>query len=202
MDAVRENGGMGRMRMFIMIACSLLAVAGLAEPADRTIFGPVKYEVKERYGADNRYTATFKAPGDLVVVRLKNGDTWPERPDVLSFSVNGKEILREARYEHPVIATFAQLPGENSLEVFVKDAKPSGMRRPKPTPKFTTLSVLRSPISGVEGSFGGVTYEQIIEYVKTIKRITRPDALAAVVTAAGLQNEHAVRASASERFLK
>jgi HEAT repeat protein len=200
MDAVRENSGMGLVSMFIMIACSLLAVAGVAEPAERTIFGPVKYEVKERYGAENRYTAAFKAPEGLVVVMLRNGDTWPERPDVLGFSLNGKEVLREARYEHPVIATFARLPRENTFEIVVKDAKPSGMRRPKPTPKFTTLSVVRSPISGVEGSFGGVTYDLIVEFVKTIKRITKPDALAAAVTAAGLQNEHAVRAEAIRKL--
>lgn len=199
-DGRRETDTMHRARKPILFTCILLTVAGIAGAAERTIFGPVKYEVKERYGAENRYTGTFKAPEGLLVIRLQNGSTWPERPDVLRFSLNGKEVLREARYEHPVIASFARLAGESSFEVVVKDAKPSGMRRPKPTPKFTSLSVVSSPVAGVEGTFGGVTYDQIVEYVKTIRMIAAPAAQAAAMTAAGLQNDPAGRAEAVRKL--
>lgn len=190
---------MGR-RFLISLLPVLLPVLSFAASPERPLFGPVKYEVKERYGAENRYRGSFNAAEGLFAVKLQNGDKWPERPDFLEFTLNGVKLLKEARYEHPVIACLVRLKKENSFEIVLKDAKPSGMKRPVPTPKFTYVSVLRPPLHGIEGAFGADTWENLVKYLEVIKGIKSAEAAQLAAAAAGLQNELAVRTDAVRKL--
>lgn len=184
-------------RSLISFLILLLPVLSPAAAPEKPLFGPVKYEVKQRYGAENRYVGSFNAAEGLFVVRLQNGDKWPERPDFMEFRLNGVTLLKEARYGHPVIACFVRLKKDNSFELILKDAKPSGMKRSVPTPKFTYISVLRPPLQEIEGVFGADTWENLVKYLGVIKRIEGAQAAQLAAAAAGLQNELDVRTEAA-----
>ncbi len=187
------------MRAYLLITVLFLAQASDAA-AEKILFGPQKYEVKERYGALNTYKADFTASEGLFVVRLQNGDKWPERPDFLEFTLNNVKYLREARYDHPVIALFVRLGRQNSFQLMLRDAKPSGMKRPTPTPKFTYVTVVPPPVQGIEGAFGARTWEDAISYVKKIKNIKNSVAQTLAAEAAGLQNDTSARAEALRKL--
>lgn len=188
----------GLLRM--VAAFCILLPFGTAVAAEKPSFGPMKYDVKERWGTDNRYTATFTAPEGPGLIKLQNGEKAAERPDRMTLSVNGEGLLREGAYTHPVMGCFVPLKRENSVELSLKDAKPTGLRRPKPTPKFTTITVLAPPVPGVQGVFGALTWDLLLAYVKSIKGIKNAQAASLAQTAAGLQNDIAARAEAVRKL--
>ncbi len=120
--------------------CSLTAMA-----AEKDIFGPEVFDVKERYGKQNKYTRTFQASEDLYLIKIQNGESAAGRTDSLELTVNGEKILREDRYGFGAIACFVKLKKDNTFEVNVKDDKPSGFRRPPLPPRSVTITVMPAP---------------------------------------------------------
>lgn len=164
---------------------------------EQTMFGPVKYAVKERFGKENRYQEKFKSPAGVALIKVQNGETLPERADVLEFTVNGTTLLRERPYEYRFLACFVKLNAENTFDLVLKDAKPTGFRRPTPTPKNVTITalpareMLSSPVVLGLGS-----WEDLPAYIDSLKAIKSPEALGLAVKAAGLENDTAARGDA------
>ena len=76
------------LAFLFLFSCALFAVAG-----EKETFGPVTYDVKERYGLDNVYTGSFSAADGLFIIRLQLGNKIPERPEQLQLTVNGQKVV-------------------------------------------------------------------------------------------------------------
>ncbi len=180
------------------VAVVLVALfAGVpAMAAQQQVFGPKQYDVIERYGKENRYSETFKAGEGLYLVKIQNGERPPERVDLMEFSINGKKLLRDDRYEYRFIACFAALQKENFFELVLKDRKPVGSKRPPPVPKFVTITIMPAPIKAPEGAFGLNSWRGLKDYIGGIQKIKAPESMSLAVSAASLQNDIAVRSEA------
>mgnify|MGYP003433339446 CR=1 FL=1 len=108
----------------------ILFVAVIAAPLswaadEKPVFGPKTYEVRERFGLENRSSDVVKVREGRYMLKLQNGTVPLERPDFLEVMVNGEKVLQENPYLHAVIACYVTLKKENTLTVMVRDAKPS-----------------------------------------------------------------------------
>ena len=192
-------------RKVAVIAAILTMVAvavSFAGVAEQTIFGPVKYDVKERYGKVNRYTGTFKTGEGLHLIKLQNGDKLPERSDWIEFTLNGEKLLNDGKYGYRYIGGFVNLKRENTFEIVLKDDKPSGFRRPALPPRFVTVSV--HPVAPaqkkMQGMFGLNAWDGLTKYSETILKIKNANALSLALSASGLQNEVSVRSDAMRKL--
>lgn len=176
-----------------------LSLAGIS-PAEQSLHGPVKYEVKERYGKDNKYRGTFTAKEKIAIIRLQNGEGRTYRPDLLEFSLNGEVLLREGSYEHPLLVCFATLQPENTYEIAVKDFTPAGFKRPPVSPRNIVVSVLPASLKMTNAVFGIYAWEELKDYVDLIQRIKTPGSAELAIAAANLQNEISVRKDSLRRL--
>jgi HEAT repeat protein len=179
----------------ITLFCSLAAPA-----AEKDLFGPEAFSIKERYGKDNKYTRTFQASEDLYLIKIQNGEPATGRIDSLEFTVNGEKILREDKYGFGFIACFAKLKKENTFEVNVKDDKPSGFRRPPLPPRAVTITVMPAPARIGTGSLGLMLWDQLKIMTNAVQKIKTPGGGALAFAAANLQNDLSVRTEAMRKL--
>jgi HEAT repeat protein len=175
--------------------CSLAAMA-----AEKDIFGPELFDVKERYGKDNKYTRTFQASEDLYLIKIQNGEQASGRTDSFEFTVNGEKILREDRYGFGFIACFVKLRKENTFEVNVKDDKPSGFRRPPLPPRSVTITVMPALARIGTSSVGLTVWDQLKSMTNAVQKIKTPGGGALAFAAANLQNDLSVRTEAMRKL--
>lgn len=175
--------------------CSLTALA-----AEKDIFGPEVFDVKERYGKENKYTRTFQASEDLYLIKVQNGEQAAGRTDSLEFTVNGEKVLREDRYGFGAIACFVKLKKDNTFEVRVKDDKPSGFRRPPLPPRSVTITVVPATVRIGTGSVGLTLWDELKTLTGAIQNIKTPGGGALAFAAANLQNEISVRTEAMRKL--
>ncbi len=187
-----------KLALFLLLMslfCSLTAMA-----AEKDLFGPEAFDVKERYGKDNKYTRTFQASEDVYLIKVQNGETFSGRTDFIDFSVNGEKILREDRYGFGFIACLVKLKKENTFEINIKDDKPSGFRRPQLPPRSVTISVMRVRDRIGVGSVGLSAWDQLTILTAAVQKIKTPGGGALAFAAANLQNELSVRTEAMRKL--
>jgi len=167
----------------------MFVLAGTALAADQPIFGPVKYEVKERFGKDNRYTATVKTAEGLYLIKLQNGEKPAERSDYIEFSVNGEQLLKNDKYDYLFIAGFVQLHKENTFELNIKDEVPTGFKRPTPTPKNVTITIMPAPVKLGKVLLGLNSWSFLNDITGSLLKIKDPSVASLAVQVASLQTE-------------
>jgi HEAT repeat protein len=184
--------------LFLMVVLFAFTVSG-AEP-EKTIFGPERYDVKERYGRNNVYKAGFKAAEGRYLIRLQNGSRPPERSDFIEFTLNGQKLLREGAYPYGFVATVANLQKENSFEIVLRDAAPSGFKRPPLPPRFVVVTVM--PFTGKlpNGAYGVNAWDGLKDITGNLEKITNPESASLAVTAINLQNDAPARAEAIRKL--
>jgi len=193
------------MKKLRIIAAAFWMVMGsvsLAVSADQTVFGPTRYDVKERYGKPNQYTVTFAASEGLYLLKLQNGEKLPERSDWIEMVVNGEKVLKDDKYGYRYLGGFLNLHKDNKIEITLKDDKPSGFRRPALPSRFVTLTVAQAPVAmkKMKGIFGLNAWEDLPKYSEVIMKIKSGEALALAMDAASLQNDTAARADAMRKL--
>jgi HEAT repeat protein len=171
-----------------------------AMAAEKDLFGPAQFDVKERYGKDNKYAGSFQASEDLYLIKVQNGDVPAGRTDSLEFTVNSEKVLKEDRYSFGFIACFTKLKKENTFEVSIKDDKPSGFRRPPLPPRSVTITVVPTVTRIGLGSLGLTAWDQLEKLTGAILKIKTPGAGALAFAAANLQNEPSVRMEALRKL--
>ncbi len=187
-----------KLAVFVLLMglfCSLTAMA-----AEKDIFGPEQFDVKERYGKENNYTRTFQASEDLYLIKIQNGELAAGRTDFIEFTVNGEKILQEDRYGFGFIASFVKLRKENTFEVNVKDDKPSGFRRPQLPPRSVTITVMPALARIGTGSVGLAVWDQLKSMIAAVQKIKTPGGGALAFAAANLQNDLSVRTEAMRKL--
>ena len=193
---------MKRLRMMAAISMMVIVAVSLAGAAEQVIFGPEKYDVKERYGKVNRYTGTFTAGEALYLIKLQNGDKLPERSDWIEFTLNGEKLLNDGKYGYRYFGGFSNLKKENTFEIVLKDDKPTGFRRPVLPPRFVTLTVL--PVAPAQkkmkGVFGLNTWDGLAKYSETILKIKNAEALSLALSASSLQNDVSARSDSLRKL--
>ncbi|HAR45433.1 MAG: hypothetical protein A2X56_11825 [Nitrospirae bacterium GWC2_57_13] len=172
----------------------ILFVAVIAAPLswaadEKPVFGPKTYEVRERFGLENRSSDVVKVREGRYMLKLQNGTVPLERPDFLEVMVNGEKVLQENPYLHAVIACYVTLKKENTLTVMVRDAKPSGMRRPAPTPKSLLLTVTPARLADFAGAYGAASGNDLQVLLKSILSIRDPEARSRAEEGANLRND-------------
>ena len=191
-------------RPAMLTALLLLAAAAVpsAPAADKTVFGPAKYEVADRYGKANRYTASFRASEALYLVLIENGEKPGERPDFIEFSLNGVHMLRNDQYLYRYLACFAKLRADNSFELVLRDRIPEGFRRPAPTPKNAVVSAVtvQANMAVLNGVFGAQSREGLQEVVDALVKIKSPEARQYAMKSASLQNDLSTRLDAARKL--
>jgi len=181
--------------LLCLLLCSLFFTTAAAS-AEQPLFGPTKYEVIERYGKMNRYQAAFTVKEGLYLIKLQNGDQPRERPDILGFSVNGETLLREGAYGHDFFACVVALRKENTFELVIKDVRPTGFKRPIPTPRNVFVTVLPLSLKLSRGVFGLHAWEDLSAYADMVQKIKSPGSATLAVAAANQSNDTAVRTEA------
>lgn len=168
--------------------------------AEEQIFGPRRYDVKERYGLDNRYRETVRAPGGPALIKIQNGSQPPDRPDFIDMSVNGKQLIGGEQFGYAYFACFITLGKENVIELNLRDQKPAGLNRPFLPPRFVFLSVLPAPRFFPEGVYGVRNWEALDEFISVVRKVQSADAQALAVRAADLRQPAAARVEALRRL--
>ena len=160
------------MKQFLMLLVFLItgSVANAAV-AEKAVFGPVQYDVKERYGKENVYKGSFKASEGVYLIKLQSGSKMPERVDIMEFTLNGEKLLKEGKYDYNFIAGITGLQTENNFEVVLKDARPSGFKRPPLPPRFIIMTV--TPYSGTlqKGFYGLYVWESLKDLTALLQKI-------------------------------
>jgi HEAT repeat protein len=189
---------MYRTSIVLAIVSAILLGATTVPAADQPIYGPVKYDVKERYGRLNTYTASFPATDGLYLIKFQNGETPAERSDYLQLSVNGQPVVPDGRYAYRYFACFLDLRKENTLTVVIRDERPSGMRRPPPIPKNVILTVLPVPagMKTLRGSFGIFDWATVKDINLLFDKIKGEQALRLAMDASSVHLSVADRAAA------
>ncbi len=185
----------------LLIVLSIAAVVP-AQAANGAIFGPVKYDVKERYGKPNTYTVTFPANDGLFLIEIKNGNELPERCDLIELTLNGEKTLVEDKYGYRFLAGFLPLKKENTFELILKDDKPSGFRRPILPPRFVIMTITPAPqgTNRMLGVFGINNWDLLKPYADLFSKITSPQAYTLALEAADLRRSFEKRADAMRRL--
>ena len=189
-------------RIITSILLLFLAVAATAAGAEQTVFGPAKYDVKDRYGKKNHYSAAVPAAPGLYVIRIMNGEQPAERPDYVGVAVNGRKILIDDRYPFRYVASFIELAKENTLEVDMRDEQPAGFRRAPATPKNIVVTVLPAPPSmkSLRGTFGMGSWEALKDVADGFLRIKDPAAAQLAMDSVSLHLSSGERAAAVRKL--
>ncbi len=171
---------MNIVRCFALILLLLQSSGVYAQAAivdEQALFGPVQFDMKDRYGALNRYAAKFSTVEDVYLIKLQNGATPDEKVDWLECSVNGETIVRGDKYPFPFIAVFVKLKSENTIEIAIRDDVPTGLRRPPATPKniiVTVFPVSASRQQRLRGSFGIMDWSKLNDLVDRMLSVPAP----------------------------
>lgn len=187
-------------RAFVLFAALLCFAASAQAAAQPPVFGPVTYDVKARYGRENIYRETIAAPEGLYLIKLQNGELASQRPDFLSFSVNGETLLPEKKYGYRYFACFVQLKSTNVFELAIKDATPSAFKRPSLSARnaVVTITPANGKIMGV--ALGVQAWEDAAYYAEALLKISSSEASAFAFAAANLKNNPEVRAEAMKKL--
>jgi HEAT repeat protein len=174
----------------------LFSCAHFAAAEEKTIFGPVTYDVKERYGLNNPYTGSFGAGQGLYIIRIQLGTKPPERPEYIALTMNGRQVLPNNVYEFAYIACIVRLQKENSFVIDLKDASPSGFKRPPLPRRFAVMSVL--PYAGKipEGSYGLTAWEGLEQLGNLLQKISNPASAVLAASSINVGSDPAARAQA------
>ena len=185
----------------ILVMLVMAAGGGAADAADQNVFGPMKYDVKERYGKPNVHAGTFAATEGLYLLKLQNGENQSERSEWIELTVNGEKVLRDGKYTYRFLGGFLNLRKENVIEVVLKDEKPSGFRRPMHPPRFVTITVAPVPpaMNRMLGVFGLNAWEDLAKLSGAVLKIKNAEAQALAMSAASLTNDAAARADAMRK---
>lgn len=185
--------------VLIIMGCATMN-AGAAD--EKAVFGPVQYDVKERYGKLNRFTVPFPASDAVYLVKIQNGERREKRTDLIELSVNGVKVLRNDQYSHLFMAYVVKLKKENSFELVLRDHTPPGFRRPPALPKHVTVTVLTAPpdAKNLSGIFGLNTWEDLKKLSEAVQKISKPEAAALAMNAMNLQNDMAARTDAVRKL--
>jgi len=175
-------------KYFGALFLAVMIFAQQAEAADQPIFGPVKYDVKERFGKDNLYSETFKAAEGLYLIKIQVGEKSEERAEWIEFSLNGEKLLKDDKYEYRFLACIVKLQSENKFELLLKDNKPSGFKRPAPTPRNVIITVIPAPVKISKVIFGLNFWESLKEFTESIQKIKDPAAVSLAIQIASLQS--------------
>jgi len=87
---------MKNLRIILALLGLVTGGISISGAADEAIFGPVKYDVKERYGKANQYAGTFAASEGLYLIKLQNGEKPQERSEWIELTLNGSLVLFRA----------------------------------------------------------------------------------------------------------
>jgi hypothetical protein len=193
---------MNGCRAIILLIFLSLSAAAPVLAADHVLFGPTRYNVKDRYGKVNKYTGAFTAGEGLYLIEFKNGDELPSRVDWMEFTLNGERVLSENKYGYRFLAAFLNLKKENTFEIVLKDDKPSGFVRPALPPRFVIMSVMTVPqgTSRMLGVFGFNNGEFLKPYADIFSQITSSDAFSLAMQAADLRLPPDKRAAALRKL--
>lgn len=179
-----------------LVTAGLFAFAVPAAFGAGGIFGPVRYEVRERYGRENRYPESIRAADGLHVVLIQNGASPAERPDILTLRINGEQVAGSEPLEHPALFGVFQLKRQNTFEIGVKDHTPSGLRRPALRPKFIILSVAPLSFRYPEGLFGAADEKEFHTLMEVMRKIGSRRGSAYALAAVDLRRQVDERARA------
>ena len=191
------------MKKAIGYAIVVLCMINVVIPvwaAEQTVWGPTKYDVKERYGRNNPYAATFTAVPGLAVIRLQNGAVPAERVDLFSFAVNGQELLPMRHSNYNNLACFVMLRSENTFTLNIADYVPPPLRRPRATPKNMTVSVIPAPEKLPTLVLGLASWDDLKAYTATLVKIESSESFSLAVASADLKNDPAVRIDAIRKL--
>jgi len=193
---------MKSLRIIVAVVGISAASISIAGATDQAVFGPAKYDVKERYGKANPYSGTFTASEGLYLIKLQNGEKLTERSEWIKFVVNGETVLKDDKYGYRFFGGFLNLHKDNKIEIVLKDDKPSGFRRPALPPRFVTLTVIPVPaaLKKMKGMIGLHAWEDLNMQSEAILKIKNAEAQSLAMTAASLQNDTAVRADAMRKL--
>lgn len=200
-DKINRFGGDMKQVIFLFLFVFSCSIA-VAEQAvqEKVIFGPVKYDVKERYGKNNLYKENFKSTEGLFVIKLQNANVPRERVEYIEFKINNETLLNNDRYPYGMIACIIKLEKENSLEISVKDSVPPGFKRPVLPPRSVTISV--APYNGKLplGSYAGSGWESIKQISDLLEKIKNPQSASLGQTALNLSLDSAKRSEAVRKL--
>jgi HEAT repeat protein len=189
---------MKRAILLLMAFFPLVFPVAAAEP-EKTVFGPERYDVKERYGKDNIHKAEFKAAEGRYIIRLQNGGRPAERSDFIRFTLNGQNLLPDGSYPYAFLVCVVNLKKENSFEILLKDAKPSGFKRPPLPPRFVTVSVL--PFAGkLPEAVYGISAWDGLKDVASQLQMMKAESASLAVTSINLEKDAAARATAMRQL--
>lgn len=187
---------MKALNILVILFVALIAAPLSRAAEEKPVFGPKTYEVRERYGLENRTSDVFTAREGRYLLKLQNGAVPLERPDFLEIAVNGETVLQESTYLHAMIACSVVLKKENTLTVMVRDAKPSGMRRPAPTRKSLSLTVTPARPADLAGAYGAASWKDLQVLLESIQSIRGPEARSLAEEGANLRNDLSHRTTA------
>jgi len=183
--------------LFLFVCSSAFSAAAEEKP----LFGPVKYDVKERYGKENVYTATFTAQEGIFILKVQNGgDKLTERVEFIELTLNGEKLLKNDKYDYRFIACVVPLHKENTFTVVLKDAPPAGLKRPPLPPRFATISALPLSIKLARGAYGVNSWGSLNELSALIQKIKSPESAALAVSSVNLEADIPARAEALRKL--
>ena len=185
---------MKKAYLFLFALAGALLVSGATAAAEQPLWGPTKFDVKQRYGKDNLYPVSVAVAPGLYVIKLQNGSKPAERVDLLSFSVNGEQLFKNRHMEYNYLACIMPLQKENTFELGIRDYTPSPLKRPPAIPKNAVLSVVKAPVQFGKVVLGLLSWEDLNTYTAALAKIKSPESLAFAMSAADQRNETAVRA--------
>lgn len=193
---------MKKLRIVVAVFWMVAGSVSITSAVDQVVFGPAQYDVKERYGKPNQYSATFTAGEGLYLIKLQNGEQVPNRSEYIELVVNGETVLKDGKYGYGFLGGVLELRKDNKIEVALKDERPSGFRRPALPPRFVTLSVTPAPASlkKMKGIFGLNAWEDLPKYTEVALKIRNAEAQALALSAVNLRNDTAARADAMRRL--
>lgn len=188
-------------QVFLTAVLLFLSLADIPRAdARQRVFAPMRYDVAERYGADNIYRERFRTSEGLYIIRLRSSFHPAEQPDLTELSINGETFLKLDRYVYPVIACYAMLTKENTLSVNVKDRKPRSGRLPVPVPKHVTVTVLPASPAFLQGAFGIRAWEALPDLVAAVRKMKARESAALAVASVDLRNDGGARADAVRKL--
>jgi HEAT repeat protein len=184
----------------LLIMLPLLCMAGMSvgAGAEQPLFGPVKYDVKQRYGKKNLYSGALSVNDGLYLIKLQNGEDPSQRSDYIELAVDGRPVVVDGHYLFNYFACFVRLGKESRFELLLKDERPGGFRRPPATPKNVTLTVLPVPkgMEALSGSIGLLTWEGLKEKADVLLGIKDPASRALAMNAISMHLDPGGRAEA------
>ena len=190
------------LRIVFALLGMVAGIVSLSNAADQAVFGPKRYDVKERHGKENRYSDIFAAREGAYLIQLHNGEKPSERSEWIELAINGEKMLKDDKYGYFFFAGFLTLHNENKIEIVLKDEKPVGFRKPVLPPRFVTITVTPLPValSKMKGIFGLNAWDDMKQFAESVLKIKNAEAQALAMTAANMQNDVNTRADAARKL--